>query len=99
MLVAQDNVVEAVKTLDDAVSKIGIENIMIHALETLKAACMSRNIPFNYKIPEVNTAIIEVSFEILKLIPKYGLCYSKHRKMQMAMIRISLSKHSFKFVI
>lgn len=59
--VAQDKVPDAVKTLEEAVSKIGIDNIRIKALETLKAACISRNIPFNHEIPERKPRRVEES--------------------------------------
>ncbi|XP_065221007.1 leucine-rich PPR motif-containing protein, mitochondrial-like [Planococcus citri] len=51
VLVSQDKVSDAVQVLEEASSKIEVENIMRNALETLKAACISRNIPFNYAIP------------------------------------------------
>ena len=51
---AQGQVPEAVKVLEEGVSKIQLENIMINALETLKIACASKNIPFDYEIPLVN---------------------------------------------
>ncbi|XP_065220787.1 leucine-rich PPR motif-containing protein, mitochondrial-like [Planococcus citri] len=52
VLVSHDKVSDAVQVLEEGASKIQIENIMRNALETLKAACISRNIPFNYTIPE-----------------------------------------------
>ncbi|XP_065204761.1 leucine-rich PPR motif-containing protein, mitochondrial-like isoform X2 [Planococcus citri] len=51
VLVSQDKVSDAMQVLEEGASKIGVENIMRNALETLKAACVSRDIPFNYTIP------------------------------------------------